>query len=251
MNRRQRLTIVLGSVVVLGLSGGVAASATTANDALADVSPADVVAAQDEGGQDSETTQKGQQNEAAREGPQNETVPLTEALEAAASETNGTVVGAELGQQDGGLLGGDGGGLVYSVDALLDNGTHVEARVNATNGSVVQVQQVDDGFLRDIFGEDTVPEDPIDLSATYNATEAVELARSETDTNGTATRVSLSSRNDTFVYEVWMNTTDRRQMTVVVDARKNGQGVIEVRTDEGTTTIGTQTGTETTTEGGG
>lgn len=257
MNRQQILAIVLGSIVALGLSGGAAAgvAAASASDAPADVG--DLTALQDEDGEQNETDEEDQEtemgedgNETTEEGQQNETIPITEALNAAAEETNGTVVGAQLGSGDGGILGGGGDQSVYTVDSLLDNGTHIETQVNATNGSVVSSEQADDGFLEGVFGEDNVPEDPVNLSAIYNATEAVELAQNETDQNGTVTQVTLATGddNENLTYEVQMAGPDDQETTVVVDAMQDGEGVIDVQ--NGGMDGGTETATETETEEG-
>lgn len=249
MNRQEILAIVLGGIVALGMAGGVvtSAAAASASDAPAEVDDG-LVAAQDEENETTEaneTTPETEQNQTTEGGQQNQTVPITEALEAAANDTNGTVVGAELGSSGGGILGGDGD-RVYTVDSLLDNGTHIETEVNATNGSVTQSQQADDGFLQGIFGEDNVPEDPINLSAIYNATEAVELAQNETEQNGTVSQVALTTNDEgNLTYEVQMNVPDGEQTTVVIDAMRDGEGVIDV---QGGTTTAAETTTETTTE---
>ena len=252
MNRQETLAIVLGGIVALGMAGGVitSAAAASASDAPADVDDG-LAAAQDETETETEQNQTTEQDQTTQQGgQQNQTVPITVALEAAANQTNGTVVGAQLGSSGGGILGGDGD-RVYTVDSLLDNGTHIETQVNATNGSVVQSQQADDGFLQGIFGENNVPEDPINLSAIYNATEAVELAQNETGQNGTVSQVALTTNDEgNLTYEVQMNGTDGQETTVVIDAMRDGEGVIDVQGGGGGTTTAAETtaGTETTTE---
>ncbi|WP_170977191.1 PepSY domain-containing protein [Halorussus salinisoli] len=194
--------------------GAFSVAATTASDAPADY--ADRTGLQD--GEDNETEQ------------QSERIPITEAMAAAQNETedpNGTVVGAELGRS-GGLLDVGDDENVYTVDVLLANGTHIAVAVNATNGSVVNREEESTGFLEGIFGEDDVPDRPINLSALYNATEAVELAQNATDANGTVTSVSLSEQNeDMLVYEVQIEQAEGDEVTVVVDAMRDGEGVIE------------------------
>lgn len=217
MNRRRVLAIALGVMVTFGVGGAtVGVGATTVSDTHAE--SVDVTDVQD--GAQNETNQTA------------ETIPITEAIAAAENRTqnpNATVVGAELGQSGGGLLDfGDDAESVYTVDVLLPNGTHIEVAVNATNGSVVQTEEQQEGFLGDIFGEDRVPEKPLNLSALFNASEAVELAQNETDANGTVTAVNLGQRNQTLVYQVQIRQTGGEQMTVVVDAMKGGQGVITV-----------------------
>lgn len=234
MNGRKTLAIVLGSIVILGLSVGatLGVAATTATDAPADSTGSDLTAVQDEGNQTDNQTQ--------------ERIPITEAMEAAASETedqNGTVVGAEVGQTGGLLDFGEDDESVYTVDVLLANGTHIEVAVNATNGSVVQTDEQQEGFLEGIFGEDDVPDRPLNLSAMYNATEAVELAQNETvenesmenvtAENTTVTSVKLNERDDTLVYEVQMQTGDDNEITVVVAAMKDGEGVIAIENGNG------------------
>jgi len=168
-------------------------------------------------------------------------------MEAAANETadrNGTVVGAERGQTDG-LLDFDDDEGVYTVDALLANGTHVEVAVDATNGSVVGTEEQEEGFLNAVFGEDEVPDEPLNRSAMHDAIEAVQFAQNETDGNATVTSVNLDRQDDTLVYEVQFRADDEER-TVTVAALKDGGGVIE--TDDGDAT---ETGTETETTDGG
>lgn len=223
MNRPDGL-VLTGLLVICVFGGtGFSAAATTAGTAPTD-SGDELTGVQEE------------------DGAENQTISLVEAMEVAANETadrNGTVVGAELGQTDGLLdfaLDGDNES-VYTVDVLLADGTYVEVGVNATNGSVVKTDERDDGFLEGIFEDDDVPDGPLNLSAMYNATEAVRLAQTETDANGTVTAVTLDERNDALVYEVWFERTDEDERTVrdtvVVAAMKDGGGVIETETGTG------------------
>lgn len=233
MNRHRALAIVLSGVLVCSVVGGVAAgsAAVTAPAETSDELP---------GGQD---------------GAQNETISLVEAMEAAANETadrNGTVVGAERGQTDGLLDFGDDDEGVYTVDALLANGTHVEVAVNATNGSVVDTEEQEEGFLEGIFEEDEVPDEPLNLSAMHNATEAVQLAQNETDENATVASVNLDQQDDTLVYDIQFQVNDEER-TVTVAALKDGGGVIDAG-DGGVDETETETGDgvdETATAAGG
>lgn len=251
MNRREILAIVLGGVLILGVVGGgfTAAAAATTSDGPADASTSDLAVVQDEDGEENETDGE----ETGMDGQETDRIPITEAMQAAQSETedrNGTVVGAEFGQQDGGLLDFDDGGEdVYTVDVLLANGTHIEIAVNATNGSVVDREEQEEGFLEGIFGEDDVPDRPLNLSAMYNASEAVELAQEETDENGTVTSVNLADRDD-LVYEVQMDSGDDGETTVVVDAMRDGEGVIEVDGEQVDGDGGMDGGNETGEDGG-
>lgn len=215
MNRHSALALVLSGILAVGVVGGTAVAAPTAagpaptdtGDALADAQDDDL---------------------------RNQTVSIVEAMEAAANETadrNGTVVGAELGQTNGLLELGDGEETVYTVDVLLANGTHVEVAVNATNGSVVGTESEEEGFLEGIFGEEEVPDESLNTSAMYNATEAVQLAQNETDANGTVAAVNLAEEeNETLVYEVQLLGPDDQQRTVTVAAMRDGGGVIETET---------------------
>lgn len=245
-NRREILAIVLGAVTILGVVGGgftaAAAATATASDSTADATASELAVVQD----DDENETDGQGNETDADGQENETdvqengtdadgqaadrIPITEAMQAAQSEVtdrNATVVGAELGQRGGLLDFGEDDESTYTVDALLANGTHIEVAVNATNGSVVEMGEREEGFLEGTFGEDEVPQRPLNLSAMYNATEAVELAQNETGDNGTITSVNLGQQDDNLVYEVRID-RDGDQTTVVVDAMRDGQGVIEI-----------------------
>lgn len=253
-NRREILAIVLGSVMVLGVVGGgfTAAAAATASDGPAETTGSALAAVQDDDGEDDESDEAGQENETEEgdaqenetDGQQPDRIPITEAMQAAEDETqdrNATVVGAELGQRGGLLDFGDDDESVYTVDALLANGTHVEVAVNATNGSVVDVAEQDEGFLEGIFGEEQVPDRPLNLSAMYDASEAVELAQNETGDNGTVTSVRLDDRDGDLVYDVQIDQGDDGETTVVVDAMRDGAGVIEV---DGEQMDGEETGTE-------
>jgi uncharacterized membrane protein YkoI len=220
MNRNETLAIVLGGILVISVVGGTAVSAAKTPGDAAPPDTGDAL------------------GDRVADGAQNQTISIVEAMEAAANETadrNATVVGAELGQTEG-LLEFDFDGdneSVYTVDVLLANGTHVEVGVNATNGSVVQTDEEEEGFLAGIFGEDEVPDEPLNLSAMYNATEAVQLAQNETDANGTVTAVDLEEENDTLVYEVQFEGADDAQRTVVVAAMKDGDGVVDTETGDG------------------
>jgi uncharacterized membrane protein YkoI len=236
MNRREILAIVLGSVLILGVVGGgfTAAAAATASDGPAETGGSALAVVQDDdednesGGQGTEMG--GEQDNQTDDGQESDRIPITEAIQTAQDEVqdrNATVVGAELGQE-GGLLDFGDDESVYTVDALLTNGTQIEVAVNATNGSVVDVGEREEGFLEGIFGEDEVPQQPLNLSAMYNASEAVELAQNETDANGTVTSVKLNDGDDGLVYEVQIQGADDGETTVVVDAMRDGEGVIEV-----------------------
>ncbi len=161
---------------------------------------------------------------------QNDTISLPEAMEVAANETadrNGTVVGGER-VQAGGLLASDTDPeLAYTVNVLFPDGTHVQIAVNGTNGSVVSSEEQNEGFLENIFDETDVPNQPLNLSAMHDATEAVALARNETDANGTVTAVNLDQRNDGLVYEVEFTRADDGRRTVIVAAMKDGEGVLD------------------------
>ncbi|USZ75879.1 PepSY domain-containing protein [Halorussus vallis] len=249
MTQQQVLALVLGGIVAVSFAGGAVfgVAATASGDRHSVVGSDDSAAIQDgttnQTTQGTQTTQAGQATTTTQAGQVNRTVPITAALNAAANATNGTPVGGSLGQQDGGLLG-DGGSLVYTVDVLLDNGTHIEAQVNATNGSVVQTQQTE-GFLQGIFGQDNVPDEPLNLSSYYNASEAVQLVQNQSNVDGTVTQVNLNSRDGDLVYEVQVNATGGQQTTYVVDARRDGQGII--RPPGGTTGTATTTGAGTAT----
>lgn len=193
-------------------------------------------------------------------GAESQVVSIVEAMEAAQNETNGTAVGAEQ-QGDFSVLQGGGAetpagadespagaegdlsSLQYNVDVLLDNGTQLEVAVNAANGSVVDVSEADEGFLAGIFGEDDVPDRPLNLSAMYTASEAVELAQNETGDDATVTAVNLNERediaeregvNETLVYEVQMTRGEGEEITVVVAAFEAEGGVIMIEGGEGT-----------------
>jgi uncharacterized membrane protein YkoI len=197
-------------------------------------------------------------------------VSIVETMEAAENETRGTVVGAER-EGDFGILEGAGEGtpagveetppgaeggtvdpddlrsLQYSVDVLLDNGTQLDVSVNAANGSVVEVSEVGEGFLADIFGQDDVPDRPLNLSAMRSAIDAVELAQNETGATETVTEVRLNERDDIegrdelLVYEVQLETAEGERTTVLVAAFEAEGDVIE--TEGGTETAETATET--------
>ena len=236
MNQRTTLAIVLSGLLVLGLSGAGALGAAATDTGNAPAGGAALPVVLDAG-----------QN-------QTERIPITEAIAAAANRTvdpNATVVGAEFGQSGGILDFGDDAEGVYTVDVLMPNGTHVEVAVNATNGSVVRTQTQEEGFLEGIFGENEVPDRPLNLSALYNASEAVQVAQNVTAANATVTAVNLNQRDGTLVYEVEVTAGEGEESTVVVDARQGGS-VIEVENGgAAVTTTAVTTTNATTTDGGG
>ncbi|PSP54371.1 hypothetical protein BRC82_10685 [Halobacteriales archaeon QS_1_67_19] len=264
MNRHSVLAVALSAVLMLGVvAGGFTAAAAATPDAPTDKTTS-LTALQDEGDDEQEGDDEGQDNET-----DGERITIIEAMEVAQNETedrNGTVVGAEVGQREGGLLDfGEDDESVYTVDVLLDDGTHIEMAVNATNGSVVETGEAEEGFLESVFGEDNIPDEPLNLSAMHTAIEAAELAQNETagamtgedteqgadnetemDENETdegqmndsqaqdlnITRVNLNNRDDGLVYEVHME-RGGEEFTVIVDAMKDGEGVINVEGAEG------------------
>lgn len=165
----------------------------------------------------------------------NVTIPIVGAMETAQNETNGTSVGAEL-RRKGNLTELERPSLVYEVDVLAANGTHFVVDVNATDGSVRQVQMSDNetGFFENLLGDDEgeVPDRNVDLSAIRSGGDAVALIQNETDGNRTVATVELTSRNGTLVYDVELVTEEGARSTVSVAANPAEGGVLSNETTE-------------------
>lgn len=213
------LSVGLGVLLVLGTLGGVTQS-TLASSADAPAAPAD---------DGPVSVQEGANNTT------NVTISVVRAMETAQNETNGTSVGAELTQQ-GNVTDLERPTRVFEVDVLVPNGTHFLVSVNATDGSVRTVETSDEatGFFESLFGgDDDVTDRNVNLSAIRSGAEAVRLVHNETGDNRSATTVELTSRNETFVYDVELVTEEGARSTVSVAANPAEGGVLSNETTEG------------------
>ncbi len=164
----------------------------------------------------------------------NVTVDVVEAMKTAENETNGTAVGAELVRK-GNVTELERPTRVYAVDLLLPNGTHLLADVNATDGSVrqVQTQESENGIFQGLFGDDEeLPANQSQLDSIRSGIEAVELARNETGENRTVTNVELHSENDQLRYTVELISGEGIQSTVVVAADPDEGDVLTTDDEE-------------------
>lgn len=226
---REFLSVGVGVLLVLSALGGVAQGSVASNadasvDSAVDGSP---LAVQDGG---NNTTQEGVNNTT------DVTISIVRAMETAQNETNGTSVGAEL-KQKGNVTELERPSRVYEVDVLAANGTHFVVDVNATDGSVRQVQMSDNetGFFEGLFGDDEeeVPDRNVNLSEIRSGGEAVALVQNETEDNRTVTTVGLTSRNGTLVYDIELVTEEGARSTVSVAADPAEGGVLSNETTEG------------------
>lgn len=211
----------VGAVVVLAVVGGVAVgSATTAGGPTGEAD-GNAVGAQD-GSKPAVSI--------------NQTV---QAMEVAQNRTNGTVVGTQLKKEGNTAL--DEGNLVYEVDVLQADGTHLSVDVDAANGTVIGVESEGKSkeFFESVFGnQDEVPDESLDVSTLRPATDAVQIAVNNTQSDEptgrrTVTEVELEFQNDTLVYEVELEDVDGERRDVVVHAKKGQGGVITTEPQEG------------------
>lgn len=164
----------------------------------------------------------------------NVTVDVVQAMETAENETNGTAVGANLARK-GNVTDLERPNRVYEVDVLLPNGTHLLADVNATDGSLQQVQsqEGENGLFQGLFGDegDQLPEDRLNFDSIRSGTEAVEIARNETDENRTVTAVELNSEDDQLRYVVETVSAEGIRENVVVAANPDEGDVLTTDAD--------------------
>ncbi|WP_115862759.1 PepSY domain-containing protein [Halorussus litoreus] len=221
--------LVVGVLSVAGAGGAWATEPEGSADALADEQTHAPTDAETHASTDAGVTQQGANNTT------NVTIPVVEAMGAAGNETNGTPVGAEL-SRDTNVTDLERPTMIYRIDVLLPNDSIFVVDVNATDGSVREVRQSENGsgLFDGLFGGDEgVPTEQAEASSIRSAIEAVELLRNQTGENATVTSVELSEQDGQLRYTIETVSGEGIQSTAVVAANPDEDGVLTTEAEGG------------------
>jgi uncharacterized membrane protein YkoI len=220
MTRQEILALGVGVVLILGVV--VVANSTDAVSIAG--SPYEESSSEQPGGQG---TVSSEENSTA-----NVTVSAVRAMGTAQNETRGTAVGIQL-KQAGNATDLERPMQAYEVDVLLTNRTHLVVNIDASNGTVrnVETERNETETLGSLFENETaVPDERANPTAIRSGIEAVQFAWNETDLNRTVTEVRFTLRNETLVYDVDLLTAKGARTTAVVAAYPSEGGVLAIKT---------------------
>jgi len=229
MNRQEIVALGVGVLLILGVVG-VANSTDTVSIVGSPYEESSPESPGDEGDVATEENSTG-----------NVTVSAVRAMQTAQNETRGTAVGVQL-KRAGNVTDIERPVQTYEVDVLLINRTHLLVNIDASNGTVrnVETERNETETLGSLFENETaVPDERANPTAVRSGIEAVQLAWNETDLNRTVTEVRITLRNETLVYEVDLVTTEGARTTVIVAAYPNEGGVLSVETSDKDSETGT------------